>query len=98
MYKKSISLFFTVIFVAFIAMPSAIAYLDSSIDISIFYSLTEEEKGAEKIKSFKVVISDNQNQEPYHYSSRLVHNQRYYFKKYAKPHLNLISPPPEFQV
>ncbi len=80
-----------VIFMGFITAPSIITILDDSIDISVFYSLAEEEeKGGEKIlffaanaieSDFNLIESEN--------------NLEYFFKKYTKPHLNLISPPPD---
>ena len=61
----------------FIIAPSIIVAFDNSIDISIIYSLNEEEeKGSETHKNIVVVFS----------------------KKYPKPHLNLISPPPEVHI
>jgi len=98
MKKRIISISLIIIFLGLIVAPTVITVLDDSIDISIFYSLAEEEeKGSEKTKIFEVLFINDQNQET-NFSSALVHNQVYFFKKYPKPHLNLISPPPEFHI
>ncbi len=65
--------------------------MDDSFDVSIFYSITEEEE-KETLKIFPIkehgdtehLLTTNAND-----------NLGYFFKKYPKPHLNLISPPPE---
>lgn len=91
--KYYISIFFTIIFMAFIAAPTIIVSLDDSVDISIFYSLTEEEES----ENFKLIFDDKLEY------SEVVYNLMannfligYTFKSYPKPHLNLITPPPEF--
>ncbi len=96
MAKKPIATYFTILFMTFIITPSLLAVVDSSIDTSIFYSFNEEEeKGGETIKTFEVLANYNQHHETNIYASVLVHNQGYFFKKYPKPNLNLIFPPPE---
>ena len=97
MNKKVIVAFFTVIFMAFIAAPSIITLLDDSIDTSIFYSLAEEEeeKGSEKDKNIEILFSKTKVFESYSNLDELEDHSAYFFKKYGKPHLNLISPPPD---
>lgn len=93
MFKNTIAISFTVIFMALIVAPSIITALDDTIDTSIFYSMAEEE---ENCKSKIVVTFSLQNNNtlsdfnlnPYEFFS-------YRFKNYSKPHLNLISPPPD---
>jgi len=93
MYKKAIAISFLVIFMSLIVAPSVIAAIDDSIDTSIVYSLTEEEEHSKT----KIVITfslhhhdalSDFNLNPYEFFS-------YQFKNYSKPHLNLISPPPD---
>ena len=94
--SKSIgSIFLTLIFVAFIMAPTIIRLVDDSIDISIIYTTSEEEKGGEKIKNLEVLFFEHKhslNEEVLSLNNSASH---YYFKNYIKPHLNLISPPPE---
>jgi hypothetical protein len=94
MLKKTISIFFTVVFLGLISAPSIIVVIDDSIDISILYSLSEEE---EENKNLEVIVSENnENTKSLDYSL-IFENARYHFKNYPKPHLNLISPPPDFK-
>jgi hypothetical protein len=96
MSKIIVSSFFLLLFTALIAAPTIILVVDDSVDISMFYSLSEEEeKGYETIKSVQVAPSDF-NQLDLIFASKLRSDTiGYQFKKYPKPHLNLISPPPE---
>ena len=95
MNKKVIAFLFTLLFSALILAPTVIIVLDDSIDASIFYSITEEEETG-KVKNvvspFSLITSDVTT----HFKLK---NQQFYgyrFKSYPKPHLNLISPPPEY--
>ena len=92
MLKRNISIFFTILFMAIITAPSIILIVDDSVDISVFYSLSEEEEN----NNFKLVFSET-NEEDSVFKDLLKRNKLgYFFKNYAKPHLNLISPPPDF--
>lgn len=82
---------------ALIVAPTVIIAIDDSVDTSIFYSITEEEETG-KVKN---VVS------PYYLqpdgSSSYTELKKYqyigyFFKTYPKPHLNLISPPPEINI
>jgi len=96
MLRQIISLSFTLLFVLFLTVPSVIVMLDDSVDISIIYaSPEEEEKGNEKNQDIEVFTTQSNDDEIDYTALELESNSRYYFKKYPKPHLNLISPPPE---
>ncbi|MGE5943403.1 MAG: hypothetical protein ACM31G_03585 [Flavobacteriales bacterium] len=76
-----------------IIAPSIIVALDDSIDTSIFYSITEEE---ENCKSKIVPHFPLENHDVLNDFSLKAHQFfSYQFKNYSKPHLNLISPPPD---
>ncbi|WP_242083068.1 hypothetical protein [Aestuariivivens sediminis] len=82
---------------AFIVAPSVISMVNDSIDTSIFYSLAEEEeKGSEKNKNMEVLFSRSNAFETDFTLFESENTLVYFFKKYTKPHLNLISPPPDF--
>lgn len=84
------------IFLMFLVAPTAIAIVDDSVDISAFYTTSEEEeKGVEKNNNSEVVFLEGDTSESFLISKKITHNTRYYFKNYQKPHLNLISPPPD---
>lgn len=83
------------IFVAFIMAPTIIRLIDDSVDISIIYTTSEEEKGGEKIKEIEVLFFELKHSLDEEVLSLNNSTSYYYFKNYLKPHLNLISPPPE---
>ena len=95
MIKTTIALFFTTLFMALILAPTVIVVLDDSIDTSIFYSVTEEE---ENCKSKNLIspfsLQNHDFSTDFKLKTHLVFS--YHFKNYPKPHLNLISPPPEY--
>ncbi len=96
MSRNLISVFLSVIFLVFLAAPTVITMVDDSVDVSMFYAASEEEeKGCEKDKDVEILFFEPHNNELDVASSKGEHSSRYYFKKYPKPHLNLISPPPE---
>ncbi|NOY48175.1 MAG: hypothetical protein GXO84_08285 [Chlorobi bacterium] len=96
MSRSLISIIFSVIFMITLIAPSVIIVIDNDADISFFYDTTEEEdKGSEKHKDLEVLFSEFNENEAYFVSNETESNLGYYFKKYPKPHLNLISPPPE---
>lgn len=92
MNRKIIAILFSVLFVALITAPSIIIAIDDSVDVSIFYSITEEEEK----ETLKVFPMGESNEEDYFLTSNSNDNLGYFFKNYLKPHLNIISPPPDF--
>lgn len=81
----------------FLTVPTVIALVDDSIDISVFYtSSKEEEKGSEKDHEIELLFFELNNPELCFISSEVENNTAYYLKNYPTPHLNLISPPPQF--
>lgn len=69
--------------------------VDDSIDISVFYSLSEEEEEEESIDIELIFHQDEEEFITFTKKERFIH-LGYHFKKYSKPHLNFISPPPDF--
>lgn len=97
MSRKSVSIFFSVLFLLFIVTPSVIVMVDDTVDISIVFSNSEEEeKGNEKHLDIEVLFSKLKTSDSDFTFAVSENNLEYYYKKYPKPHLNLISPPPEF--
>ena len=100
MFKKSIAFFFSILFVVFLAAPSIIIAIDNNADISLFYSLGEEEEKESFSSKLKEVLffetSIKQIDCITFYDVK--NNIKYFYKKYPKPHLNLISPPPEAHI
>ena len=54
---KMISKIFLIIFIAFLVTPTIVTVIEKSSDISIFYSMSEEEHSHKDIKTF--FYSDN---------------------------------------
>jgi len=97
MYKNSIAILFTVLFMAIIIAPTIVVAIDDSIDVSILYGCTEEEeKESEKNKTFELISSNCKNNSLSFSVSKNELLLGYRFKNYPKPHLNLVYPPPEF--
>lgn len=94
MSKNTIAIFFSILLLALISAPSIIVAIDDSVDISMFYSVTEEEETSKiKLQSPEDIIHTESLS-----ALKNIQNIEYYFKNYPKPHLNLISPPPELHI
>ena len=99
MSKKIVSIFLSVIFLLFIVTPTIIVMVDDTIDVSIALAASEEEeKGNEKNLDIEVLFSNLKTNESDLVFAISENNLGYYFKNYPKPHLNLISPPPEHYI
>ncbi|MBQ0768777.1 MAG: hypothetical protein KBT58_05760 [Bizionia sp.] len=94
MYKKTISVLFTVLFAGFLMMPTLVVALDDTVDVLMLFSVNEEEESS-KSKTFEVVHTSEDDECDILQGLKVKVNSKYCFKNYSKPHLNLISPPPE---
>ena len=78
-----------------VSMPTILKVLDSTIDVSIIYSMSEEEeKETKTIDDIKLLFSEtieNVLVAEFFLSNYLHYNH----KKYSDPNLHLYSPPPE---
>ena len=99
MFRNIGSILLSLIFLALLAAPTIISLVDDSVDISVFYSTSEEEeKSSETSKTFEVVFNNLTGNDADFSFTKSINHHGYYFKTYPKPHLNLISPPPEFHI
>ena len=97
MSRNLVSIFFLFAFVVFLSAPTIIAMVNDSVDVSLFFSMAEEEEnGHPKSKNVKDIILENQDQEDFISLADEAVHLSYYVKNYSKPYLNLISPPPKF--
>ena len=96
--NKIISISFIFLFVVTITLPTVVFVIDDSIDVSYFndFSEEEEEKGSEKNKELETLFEANSQELDDFVLTEEKNKIGYYFKNYQKPHLNLISPPPDF--
>ncbi len=96
MHKQNISFFFIVVFTLFISAPTVISVMEKSFDISVFFSVNEEEnKGNEILKTFVVKLPCTDK-----YGISLIELEKEksyssYLKKYTSSIIECISPPPE---
>lgn len=96
MTKSNIAIFFTVIFMTFIVVPPVLSMIDKEYQQIVNFNVNEEEN---KTSNVFEIIAENVN----HFSltfeeSNTYGTVSYQFKTYPKPHLNLISPPPEIYI
>ena len=91
--KYRIAVFLTIVFMALISAPTIIMSIDDSIDVACFFSITEEEENSHA----KLLFDKNHQDSEFLFEDQdVTHLEGYRFKNYPKPHLNLISPPPDF--
>lgn len=92
-FKYRSAVFFTIVLIALISAPTIILSIDDSADVTCFYSITEEEENhAEKLMFENISIDTTSLFK----DQTITQSIGYMFKNYPKPHLNLISPPPDF--
>ena len=92
MRKNTFAIFFSLLLVALISAPTIIIAFDDSVDMSVFYSVTEEEETCKIKLPSPTILNDTDCI----LGLKRVQDIAYYFKNYPKPQLNLILPPPEF--
>lgn len=93
------SICFSVIFVSTMLAPSIIVLIDDSIDVSIFYSVSdEEEKECEKNKDIEKVFFDSPYPETVFSCLNSENELEFILNTYSKPHLGIIFPPPKMMI
>jgi len=95
MFKMITSFLFSLIFIAFMAAPTIAFLVDKNVDICLVSDINEEEKGNETIKDIEIIFSDSNSSKDSFLDLKNKNLLEYNSKKYSKPHLNLISPPPD---
>lgn len=98
MRKTNISILLSIFFTMFIVAPTVISAMETGFDVSVFYSLNEEEEQSESksLKQFEIKYLEAEN---YHFSSLSIEEERLYnlyLNDYATLHLESFSPPPEY--
>ena len=98
MNRSLLAIFFSLFFLALVTAPTILVVIDDSVDIAFFYDISEEEeeKCNKKNKEFEKFVVDLDTESDDFVTLKIRLDLEYTFKKYRKPHLNLISPPPEF--
>ena len=97
MKKRGVSLFFSVLFLLFIGLPTILTMVDNSIDISLVITTPDDEE-SEKNLEFQVMFPQVKSNNSGISVSYLKINLLYFSKKYGKPYLDIISPPPDYHI
>jgi hypothetical protein len=100
MRKNLLAILFSLLFLTLVMAPTIIVVVDSTIDISFVYDMSEEEeeKGSEHNKELEKLVVDLGIEVVALNKTEDREVLKYTFKSYQKPHLNLIFPPPEFKL
>ena len=96
MSKKIISIIFSGVLLLLLTAPTILTLVDDSIDSSVIFSLSEEEgKGSEKNINIELIFESIESN--YFQLVFLTEEDslEYFYKKYALPYLNKVSPPPD---
>ncbi|WP_298901398.1 hypothetical protein [uncultured Psychroserpens sp.] len=98
MNRNLLAIFFSLFFLTLVTAPTILVFVEDSVDIAFFYDISEEEeeKSNKKNKEFEKFVVDLDTESDNLLTSKASIDLEYSYKTYPKPHLNLISPPPEF--
>lgn len=96
MNKTVITILFSVIFASFTVVPSILAVVDDTYDISILISSSEEEE--KKIKDIEVKILSEKSIDQSFLNISLVSSLNYCQNNYNSLYKELTSPPPEINI
>jgi len=99
MFRKVISLFLLGIFLLSATAPTIVSLFDENYDTILLMDMSEEEskeKESSKDAETKIVHVSSANLSLY--GLELSDTRGFHLKKYAKPYLNLLSPPPEVNI
>ncbi|CAM3982220.1 hypothetical protein FLSI110296_06985 [Flavobacterium sinopsychrotolerans] len=89
---KIISKIFLIIFIAFLVTPTIVTVIEKSSDISIFYSLSEEEHAHKEIKTFFYLDNSSDIIMPSELPSSVILSEN--LSKHDKITSSIFIPPP----
>jgi hypothetical protein len=94
--KIKITIFFSILFIATITAPAIISLVNKNQDISIFFSLNEEEEVNFEIESFKdVKVCSNPHSLVFLKKNQKRKTVRFTSKNYSSVFLKITTPPPK---
>lgn len=99
MLRKGIAFFLLSIFMLSVTAPTVLSLMDGNSDISFLIDMNEEEsqeKESSKDSETKIVHISTSNLSLY--GLELSDLRCFLLKNYSKPYLNLLSPPPEYNI
>ena len=96
MNKRLVSTLLAIFLTVVVVAPTLISIVDNTVEVGLFETSEEEKdtRGENKAEIEKLLTNHSHRV----FSSEILNfrnNLGYCFKVYPKPHLNLISPPPE---
>lgn len=92
---KKIAVILCFLFVAFLATPSLIACFDDTANVSLVYSMGEEESSSKNQLSLEYNLEEMaSNYESIHYLQELKNPGHFYDRDYPVIFLDVNSPPP----
>ncbi|MCD8414025.1 hypothetical protein LNI90_03520 [Tenacibaculum dicentrarchi] len=98
--KVKIAIFFSILFMSIIAVPTIITLIDSNQDITIFLDLNEEEEEESSIEGASKELKLYQTTDLNLFSIKIkkIENVIFYSKNYISQFLKITTPPPRFFV
>ncbi len=98
MSRTTITSLFLCLFLSLIIAPTVIVAVDDTIDISVVLTNSgdeEEEQGTEEKLVIEFLFTATKELQSSLVIIPLGDGLTYFYKKYPKPYLNIISPPPD---
>ena len=93
---RSIAITLSIIFMTFIAGPTAVSLIDDTVDISIAFTANEEESSSKNLLSFESLIEEiYSNRASIKYLRTHQKNRYSYEEDYHQVYLEVVSPPPK---
>ncbi len=93
---KKLAYLLTFVFMAFIATPSIVAYIDNSIDISVAFNVNEEESSSKNQINLEFNFEEQQsNYTSIQFLKKQEFTGDFYTENYPKIFLDIIFPPPK---
>ncbi|CAL2088265.1 hypothetical protein LNI98_03465 [Tenacibaculum dicentrarchi] len=98
--KVKIAIFFSILFMSIIAVPTIITLIDSNQDITIFLDLNEEEEEESSIEgaSKELKLYQTTDLNLFFIKIKKIENVIFYSKNYISQFLKITTPPPRFFV
>jgi len=100
MYKSTIAIFFSLLFVTLITAPTIAMALGAEYDVSILLDSNEEEEkeGKESLNDIEVKVLQISQKPSSDVASSETSILGFYSNKYSSTHTELLSPPPEYHI
>lgn len=97
MLRNIIAILLASIFTLIVVMPTFVIVLDDSVDVSMFYTASEEEKDKTQEKDNEKDFMAFELNSTLHVAGNELNenNLEYYFEVYKKPNIKLAFPPPK---